>query len=522
MPQAVSKKQYRYMMAILHGKDKSKTSARGDRVPTSVAGKYAGSGKGPGDSAPDSKGKEMAGGKWGEKGHAKAKAKVDKDRLERKKKRAKMRKSLESYLIEQGRQGAGCLVINDQGQLLLGRRTDNGMWSTPGGHVDPGENFEEAARRELREEAGLVAKEAEEILSGRYRGYDSKTYLVRSFKGKLKSNGEMSALKFFDPHEVPWDELTDYACDAICAAIKDKLSKSKKLKDMMAYEELQKNIIRSGSATPQDTIYEVTHGDALRLIGNGTFRMLRDAVKDMGDEEFRELKVDNYTLNIRKHVNDVYSGRITDGLKQVHQFTNKSLPAVAAELMSVFEWYLPEDEKDLEIVDDNDLDESVIEGGLNELIDNYKRHNIVNIYTEMENIREELRHGMAVDIQQVEQRMMKLFDKLESTLLNVVDKHNQLTNDAGDSVDVLEEKLMQLQERIERMSKQPVTVDAYSSSPTSDKKVHSEFYPYLSRPSVTISPDGHIKISFDSDWTPMERENFLMDMKARVIKQAKK
>jgi 8-oxo-dGTP pyrophosphatase MutT (NUDIX family) len=508
------------MMAILHGKDKGKTSARGDRVPASVAGKYAG--RSPGDSAPDSKGKEMSGGKWGEKGHGKAKTKIDKDRIERKKRRARLRKSLEAYLIEQGRQGAGCLVINQDGQILLGRRTDNGMWSTPGGHVDPGESFEEAALRELREEAGLVAREAEEISSGRYRGYDSKTYLVKSFKGKLKSNGEMSALKFFDPHEIPWNEMTDYACDAICAAIKDRLSKSKKISDMIAYEELQKNIIRSGGATPQNTIYEVTHGDALRLIGNGTFRMLRDAVKDMGDEEFRELKVDNYTLNVRKHVNDVYSGRITDGLKQVHQFTNKSLPAVAAELMSVFEWYLPEDEKELEILDNSELDEAVIEGGLNELIDKYKKHNIVNIYTEMENIREELRHGVTVDIQQVEQRMMKLFDKLESTLLNVVDKHNMLNTDAGRSIDVLEDKLITLQEKIETMSKQPVTVDAYSSSPPDSGRVHSEYYPYLSRPNVSISPDGHVKISFDGDWTHMERENFLKDMKARVLRQAKK
>lgn len=519
MPQPVSKKQYRYMMAILHGKDKSKTSARGDRVPASVASKYT-SGGSPGD-APDSKGKEHEGGKWGEAHHAKAKGKVDKDRLERKKKRAKMRKSLENYLIEQGRKGAGCVVINSEGQILLGKRTDNGMWSTPGGHVDQGEDFEEAARRELREEAGIVATDAEECHGGRYRGYDTKSFLVRSFKGKLKSNGEMASLKFFDPHEIPWAELTDYACDAVCAAVKDRLSKSKKLNDMVALEELQKNIIRSGSA-PHNTVYEVTHGDALRLVGNGTFRMLRDAVKDMGDEELRELSVDNYKLHIRKHVNDVYSGRITDGIKQVHQFTSKSLPAVATELMSVFEWYLPEDESELEIVDESDLDGTVIEGGLNELVDNYRRHNIVNIYSEMENIREEMRHGMAVDVQQVEQRMMKLFDRLEDTLLTVVDKHNKLNSDAGDAIDLLEQKLMSLQQSVEQITRRPVTVDAYSSRPSDDRTVHSEFYPYLSRPQVVISPDGRIKISFESDWTHMERENFLHDMKAKVIKQANK
>lgn len=516
MPQAVSRKQFKYMMAILHGKDQGKTSARGDRVPKSVAGKYAGSG--PSDSAPDSKGKEHDGGKWTESKHAKDKVKVDKKRLERKKKKAQLRKALESYLEKNGRKGAGCLVVNGEGQILLGKRTDSGEWSTFGGHVDGDETHEEAAKRELREEAGIVAKDAKEIHSGKYRGYDTKTYLVTSFTGKPKDTDEMIGVKFFNPHEIPWEELTDYCCDAICTLMKERLSKSKKLQDMVALEDLQKNIIRSGSA-PQNTVYEVTHGDALRIVGNGTFRMLRDAVKDMGDEDVRDIKIDTCTLSIRKHVNDVYSGRVTDGHKQIHQFTNKSLPAVATELMSIFEWYLPEDEKELEVVDDSELDENVIEGGLNELIERYKKHNIVNIYSEMENIREELRHGVAVDIQQVEQRMMKLFDKLESTLLNVVDNHNKLNIDAGDAVDALEEKLKALQEKIEQVSKQPVTVDAYSSSPSDDKKVHQKFYPYLSRPSVTISPDGHIKIAFDSDWTHLERENFLKDMHARALKK---
>ena len=507
------------MMAILHGKDKSKTSARGDRVPTSVAGKFAG--KGNASSGPESKGKEHSGGKWSGAKHESNKKKVDSDRLERKKKKAKLKKSLERYIEKNERKGAGCLVINKEGHMLLGRRTDNGMWSTPGGHVDGDETHKEAALRELREESGLVGKDAEECNSAKYRGYDTKQFIVTSFRGKLKSNGEMDEFTWFAPHELPWDTMTDYCRDGIAAAIKMKLQKGKDLTYMIAEEELQKNIIRSGSA-PSDTIFEVTHGDSLKLIGNGTFRMLREAVSDMTDEDMRELVFDNYKISIRKHVNDVYSGRIIDGHKQVHQFTNKSLPAVAAELMSVFEWYLPEDEKELELLDENMLEDDVIEGGLGELVDNYRKHNIINIYAEMENIREEMRHGMAVDLQQVEQKMMRLFDKLESSMMDVVDKHNMLNADSGDAVDLLERKLLDLQDKIDRLNQQPTTVAAYSSTPGNDKQIHDDYYPYLSKPSVVISPTGHITISFNSDWTHMERENFLQDMKARAVKQSSK
>src|ERR1041385_6382590 len=44
-----------------------------------------------------------------------------------------------------------------EGQLLLGRRKDNGKWTLPGGHIEDGEAPEQAPRRELFEEAGLPA-----------------------------------------------------------------------------------------------------------------------------------------------------------------------------------------------------------------------------------------------------------------------------------------------------------------------------------------------------------------------------
>ena len=183
-----------------------------------------------------------------------------------------------------------------------------------------------------------------------------------------------------------------------------------------------------------------------------------------------------------------------------------------------FEWYLPEDEGELEVMDDEKLDDVAIEGGMNSLIDKYRQHNIVNIYAEMENIREEIRHGMAVDLQQVEQKMMQLFDKLESTVLSHADQHNKLTSDAGASIDDLESKLLSLQAAVEKLNNSPSTIQAYSSDHTHNhSRVHGDSYPYLSKPTVTITPDGKISITFAGDWTHMERGDFLKDIRAKVI-----
>ena len=54
--------------------------------------------------------------------------------------------------------GSCVLVFNAEGQLLLQKRSDTLDWGTIGGALEPGESLEEAAARELHEEAGLTAK----------------------------------------------------------------------------------------------------------------------------------------------------------------------------------------------------------------------------------------------------------------------------------------------------------------------------------------------------------------------------
>jgi len=362
MTQPVSKRQLRMLQAIIHGKHG--TTARGDHgPPKSVAEKYTTDGDG--KICLRVRVKSHSGGRWGDK---------------------KLKKALEEYLIKSNKQAAGCIIVNPTGQILLGKKASTGKWTNPGGHVEEGETFAEAALRETKEEATLTCTLGRELCHEHSDGYDGKTFLVESFRGKPKSDGELIKLSWHYPHEIPWKKLSTHTYNALKVLMMDSLAKSRHISWLAAEENLSKNIIRSGSA-PSDVVYELTHGDALKVVGNGAFRFLRNVVKDMTDEDFKEVSFDQYTIHIRKHVNDVYSGRIVDGHKQIHQFTNKSLPAVAAELMSVFEWYTPEDEHELHIMNDDELSDDAIHGGMNSLVDHYRKHNIVNIYTEMENIR---------------------------------------------------------------------------------------------------------------------------------------
>jgi 8-oxo-dGTP pyrophosphatase MutT (NUDIX family) len=50
---------------------------------------------------------------------------------------------------------ANVIVVNDQGQILMIRRTDNGNWAVPGGAMDLGESISDTAVRETQEETGI-------------------------------------------------------------------------------------------------------------------------------------------------------------------------------------------------------------------------------------------------------------------------------------------------------------------------------------------------------------------------------
>ena len=112
--------------------------------------------------------------------------------------------------------GASVIVENEKGEVLLQQRTDNGCWGYAGGSVELYEVVEEAARRELEEETGLIADEMEllGVFSGDRLRYTypngdqvsnvDVVFLCRKYHGALKcQDGEVEKLAFFAPDALP-------------------------------------------------------------------------------------------------------------------------------------------------------------------------------------------------------------------------------------------------------------------------------------------------------------------------------
>jgi 8-oxo-dGTP pyrophosphatase MutT (NUDIX family) len=54
--------------------------------------------------------------------------------------------------------GVSAVVFDDEGRVLLVRRTDNGRWALVGGILEPGEQPAQAVVREVFEETGVVVE----------------------------------------------------------------------------------------------------------------------------------------------------------------------------------------------------------------------------------------------------------------------------------------------------------------------------------------------------------------------------
>ena len=126
------------------------------------------------------------------------------------------------------RVGVGIVILNKKNQVFVAKRIDNpkDFWQMPQGGVDEGENFYNAALRELYEETSiknvLLLKEIDDYLSyelpdyllgiiwkGKYKGQKQKWFIMRFDGEESEINIKTKKPEFFEWKWVEIEDLTN-------------------------------------------------------------------------------------------------------------------------------------------------------------------------------------------------------------------------------------------------------------------------------------------------------------------------
>ena len=128
------------------------------------------------------------------------------------------------------RKGVGIVLLNNKNKVFVAKRIDNpkNFWQMPQGGIDKGENYYEAALRELKEETSVVSveliQEIEEKLTyilpdnligiiwrGRFKGQTQKWFVMRFIGKESEININTKNPEFLDWKWIDLEDLTKIA-----------------------------------------------------------------------------------------------------------------------------------------------------------------------------------------------------------------------------------------------------------------------------------------------------------------------
>ena len=128
------------------------------------------------------------------------------------------------------RKGVGIVLLNKENKVFVAKRIDNpkNFWQMPQGGIDEGENYYEAAIRELKEETSVVSvkfiQEIDKKLTyilpdhligiiwrGRYKGQIQKWFVMRFVGKETEININTKKPEFLDWKWVDLDDLPKIA-----------------------------------------------------------------------------------------------------------------------------------------------------------------------------------------------------------------------------------------------------------------------------------------------------------------------
>ena len=128
------------------------------------------------------------------------------------------------------RKGVGIVLLNNKNKVFVAKRIDNpkNFWQMPQGGVDGGENYYEAALRELKEETSVASVELIQeidkkltyilpdhligiIWKGRFKGQTQKWFVMRFIGNESEININTKKPEFLDWKWINLEDLTKIA-----------------------------------------------------------------------------------------------------------------------------------------------------------------------------------------------------------------------------------------------------------------------------------------------------------------------
>jgi ADP-ribose pyrophosphatase YjhB (NUDIX family) len=117
----------------------------------------------------------------------------------------------------------GAIVADDQGRLLMikrGHEPGAGLWSIPGGRIEPGESDAEAVVREMIEETGLTVEVGRLIGRVQRPGLNGAVIDIRDYAatvtgGTLRAGDDAADARWVAPGELESLDITEGLIDAL-------------------------------------------------------------------------------------------------------------------------------------------------------------------------------------------------------------------------------------------------------------------------------------------------------------------
>jgi 8-oxo-dGTP diphosphatase len=121
--------------------------------------------------------------------------------------------------------GVGAVVFDGDGRVLLierGKPPAAGLWSLPGGKLEPRETLAQAVAREVREETGLIVEVGTlacvvERIADDYH-FVLLDYFARVTGGTLAAASDARAARFVAPSELDALPLTEGLAEVVARA----------------------------------------------------------------------------------------------------------------------------------------------------------------------------------------------------------------------------------------------------------------------------------------------------------------